>query len=145
MDTNTIDALIRALAASKLPVIVPAVVAPASNSVQIITLILAAIAPVLSALAIYLVRMAMTEVVELKTEVNGKMGELLKAKTAAAYSNGMSEQRATAAMIEAAHAKGAAEQLKEINSPSIAAQVERQVEKQVAKAIEKTEKPPSIL
>lgn len=117
MDTNVLNTLLLSLAQDK-------AVVPASASLQMVTITIAALSPLISALAVYFVRLAQKEIAELKENVNGKMGALLSATSKAAHANGMTEQRATEAMIEAAHAKGVIEQLKatvtakpEVNPP----------------------------
>lgn len=119
MDTNQLMQLIISLAAQK----AAAAAVAESDSVSIWRMILAALGPLLGAATIYYAREAMTkatmavtkseeskdEIVLLKDNVNGKMGELVKATKEAAYQNGASAQRATQALVEAAHAKGAAE------------------------------------
>lgn len=129
--TNAVDALIRALiVSSRVQEVVPE-----SNSIQIVTLILAAVTPVLSALAIYLVKLtaakvekARNELTEFKETVNGKMGELLKVTAKAAHAEGVSEHRSTVALVEAAHAKGVMEQMEQSKSTGATHQV---VEQQV--------------
>lgn len=121
IDTNTANALIAALVQAK------TAAAPISNSLQIVTLILAAVAPVISALAVYLMRVAQRDIVELKADVNGKMGALISATSKAAHASGVNDQRTENAMIEAAHAKGVIEQLKatvgSIGQPEVVHQV----------------------
>lgn len=105
MDTNVINALIVALTQEK-------AVAPASASLQIVTITLAALSPVLTALAVYLVRLAQKEIAELKENVDGKMTKLLEVTSRAAREEGKTEQRAENALVEQARAQSVIEQLK---------------------------------